>query len=131
MSAGQSFVKVWQFQNIGRCTWTTSYSFVYVGGEQFSPNKEQALPHDVAPGQIVEISLDMTAPTTSGYHNSQWMFRNPNGLLFGTGPQADQSRSIEFYVSVPTPTPGQVTVFQNPRDVLALPILQMSTLLSQ
>jgi len=31
---GAAFTKTWQLKNIGTCTWTTSYSLVYAGGDQ-------------------------------------------------------------------------------------------------
>ena len=37
----------------------------------------------VEPGRIVDISVDMVAPTSPGTYTSFWRLQRPNGELFG------------------------------------------------
>jgi len=41
---GVSFTKTWRLQNIGTCTWTTSYSLVYYGYERMGGPASVNLP---------------------------------------------------------------------------------------
>ena len=42
-------------------------------------------PQPVAPGQTIDVPLVLTAPTTDGTYESQWMFQTPDGITFGVG----------------------------------------------
>ena len=105
---GEKFTKTWRFRNIGFCTWTTSYAMVYLDGEKFSAPDSTLLPHSVAPGQTVDISVDMIAPFNPGTYRGYWMFKKASGSLFGIGIQANNNWHVEIFVS-DTPT-----VFGNP-----------------
>lgn len=102
---GATFKKTWRVQNVGSCDWTTAYQFVFFSGEQMSAPSTIQFPSSVAVGQTVDISLDMTAPSTLGAYQGQWMFRNAGGSLFGTGPGANQPLSVDIVVSTSTATP--------------------------
>lgn len=65
---------------------------------------------DVLVGQTVDISVNMTAPYTVGSYRGYWMFKNSTGILFGTGPQANDPWWVDIKVSGPTVTPGGATV---------------------
>jgi hypothetical protein len=103
---GAVFKKTWRVQNVGSCDWTTAYQFVFVSGEQMSAPSTVQFPASVAVGQTVDISLDMTAPSTPGSYQGYWMFRNASGSLFGTGPGANQPLSVDIVVSTSTATPS-------------------------
>jgi Ig-like domain-containing protein/CARDB protein len=81
--AGAPFVKTWRLQNIGTCTWTTSYSLVYYSGEQLGGVTPVMMPKEVKPGEMVNISINMVAPQTGGYHDSTWILSNASGVRFG------------------------------------------------
>lgn len=97
MALGQNFVKVWQLKNVGTCTWTPSYTIVFTGGTGFGAPDSVPLSATIAPGETVEISLDMTTPLTPGAYRGQWMFKNANGSLFGIGPK-DQPWTVDITV---------------------------------
>ena len=88
---GQVFRKTWRLKNIGTCTWTRSYSLVFAGGEQMGGLAAVNLPKDVPPGQTVDISVDLTAPTLPGMYRGYWQLRNASGGLFGIGPTATKA----------------------------------------
>jgi len=50
----------------------------------------------VAPGQTLDVQLQLTAPTTPGSYKGYWRLRNPSGVLFGIGPAGDQA----FWVAI-------------------------------
>ena len=57
------------------------------------------LPSSVAPGQTVDLSLNLTAPSTAGHYIGYWKFKNPSGVLFGIGSTADKAWWVEINVS--------------------------------
>ncbi|HEX9840868.1 MAG TPA: NBR1-Ig-like domain-containing protein, partial [Anaerolineales bacterium] len=80
---GATFTKTWRLKNVGSCPWTTSYQLVFFSGEQMGAPSSAAFPKNVAIGETVDISVNMTAPTTPGTHLGYWMFKNASGALFG------------------------------------------------
>ncbi len=82
---GEAFIKTWRFRNEGTCAWTPDYKVVFYGGEPMDAPLTNPFPTTVLPGEQVEISLDMKAPTRGGPFQSVWGFEDPNGVRFGTG----------------------------------------------
>jgi len=93
---GDSFTKTWRFRNEGTCTWTTDYAIVFHSGDNMSAPIEVAFPETVLPGERVDISVDMKAPTRGGQQQSNWEFKNPAGEHFGAG----SSRQDLFWVLI-------------------------------
>ena len=85
VAPGSTFVKTWRIRNNGTTTWTTNYKLVFVSGTQMAAQSTVNLPYNVAPGQTVDISVQMTAPTTAGSYKSSWMLMNESGTQFGVG----------------------------------------------
>ncbi|HSO13538.1 MAG TPA: NBR1-Ig-like domain-containing protein [Anaerolineales bacterium] len=85
---GATFTKTWRFMNAGTCTWTTSYKLVYTGGDAMSSITSVNLPVDVAPGQMLDVSVNLTAPSITGHYKSLWKFANASGVQFGIGDSA-------------------------------------------
>ena len=59
----------------------------------------------ISPGQIVDLHLALTAPSAPGSYQGYWVFRNPNGVLFGWGTDGDLPLWVDIQVGVPTATP--------------------------
>lgn len=93
---GETFTKIWRLKNRGTCTWTPDYMLVYTSGTQMGGTTAVRLPGGVAPGQTVDVSILLTAPSSSGLYTGYWMLRNPSGELFGSGEKAN----IPFYVDI-------------------------------
>ncbi len=105
----QSFTKTWRIKNIGTTTWTTAYSVVYATGNQMGGASPIPLTSNVAPGSTIDLSVNLTAPTTPGRYVSYWMLRNTSGGNFGVGPNADQAIYVVINVvgnATVTPTGG-------------------------
>jgi len=95
---GMFFGKAWRIQNTGTCTWTTDYSFVFASGEQLGAPAETPLLHEVRPGDTIDIQVTMVSPDVANSYTGDWMLRDPNGILFGTGETADQPIEVQIVV---------------------------------
>lgn len=95
---GATFRKTWRLRNIGTCTWTSSYALVFDSGERMGAPTAINFPSNVAPGQTVDLSLDLTAPTTAGHYFGYWKLRNATNVNFGIGSTANRSFWVEIYV---------------------------------
>ena len=109
MLPGATFTKTWRLKNVGTCAWTTSYQLVFFSGEQMGASSSAAFPKNVAIGETVDISINMTAPSAAGSYRGFWMFKNASGALFGIGTQANKPWWVDIRVSGPTVTPGGPT----------------------
>ena len=85
IAPGSTFTKTWRIRNNGTTTWTTNYKLVFVSGTQMAKQSYVNLPYNVAPGQTVDISVQMTAPTASGSYKSEWKLQSESGTQFGVG----------------------------------------------
>lgn len=97
-AGGTAFQKVWRLKNIGTCTWTTGYSLVFDSGDRFGA-QDATFPTNVAPGQTVDLTLNMTAPSANGHYFSYWRLRNASGVIFGIGSTANKSFWAEINVA--------------------------------
>ena len=96
---GTAFKKTWQLKNVGTCTWSTSYSLVFSSGDRMGGPTSVNLPSSVAPGQTVNLSLNLTAPSNAGHFIGYWMFKNASGSTFGIGSTANKAWWVEINVS--------------------------------
>lgn len=96
--AGTPFVKTWRLQNIGTCTWTTSYSLVYYSGEQMGGVTPVMMPKEVKPGELVDLSINLIAPQAGGYHDGTWILSNASGVRFGVSSIAKLPIWVNIYV---------------------------------
>ena len=114
MSPGATFTKTWRLKNLGPCAWTTSYHLVYFSGDPMGTVFSAPFTQNVAVGQTVDISINLTAPNATGTYRGYWMFRNSSGANFGIGPQANQPWFVEIVVSGPTLPPSLTPTFPPP-----------------
>lgn len=105
MSPGAQFTKTWRLKNVGSCTWTTSYRIALLSGEPMGAPSSIRLPVDVAPGQMVDLSLEMIAPSAPGSYRGYWIFQNDTGSPFGIGLLGNQPWFVDIVVSDATLTP--------------------------
>ncbi len=97
---GTVFTKTWRLKNIGSCTWGSGYRLAFVSGHSMSGPAEVNLPYNVAPGQTVDVSVTLTAPSTAGLYRGYWMLKNASGTLFGLGSAAN----LPFWVEIVVPS---------------------------
>lgn len=83
IAAGSKFTKTWEIKNVGTCTWGPTYTVVFFGGEQMAAQSSYTFTtENVEPGENVEISIEMTAPTKTGTFTGYWILRNALGQNF-------------------------------------------------
>jgi hypothetical protein len=82
MKPGQTFTKTWRVRNNGSCAWESGFKFNFIGGEALG-GATLTLDKAVSTGTETELSVGMTAPSTSGSHRGNWRMANAAGTNFG------------------------------------------------
>lgn len=95
-NAGENFTKTWRLKNIGTCTWN-GYAVVFDSGDAMSGVSPIAM-GTVAPGQEVDVSVNLKAPTSSGSYRGYWRIRNASGVLIPVQGGSQQGKS--FFVDI-------------------------------
>ena len=89
VAPNQKFVKTWRVKNVGSCSWNSNYLLIFdhQDGIGVTSGYTQSLTASVVnPGQTVDLSVNMTAPSASGTYTGYWRMRDPGGVLFGITP---------------------------------------------
>src|SRR5512143_829205 len=108
MDPGKTFTKTWSFLNNGTCTWSTSYSLQFDSGDDMN-GSTASVPASTGPGNTVNISVKMTAQTSTGTYKGVWRLHNAAGQAFGDMPWV-----LIKVGSGPTVTPGGPTATAGP-----------------
>ncbi len=88
--AGTSFIKTWRLKNTGSCTWDSSYSLVFADKNAMSgPASKQLTTGEVSPGDTVDVTVTLKAPSTPGSYEGDWMLSDGSDKLFGIGASAN------------------------------------------
>lgn len=83
---GEGFTKTWRLMNQGSCVWDETYGLVWFSGETFGAPERIPLRGEVAAGESVDISVEMTAPNGPAVYQGNWILQAPDGSFFGIGP---------------------------------------------
>lgn len=110
--AGTTFTKSWRIRNSGSCTWDNRFDIAFVDGTQMTSGTIWDLKKEVKPGETLDISIEMTAPSSVGTYQAKFQMVNPNGVRFGTGPDSKGS----FWVKIET-TDGKGMVYNFANNV--------------
>src|SRR5512143_230868 len=81
VAKGAKFTKTWQFSNTGTCAWH-AYTIVFVSGDRMGA-PDNAPVSDTAAKSTVNVSVDLTAPTTDGIYTGVFELRNSRGQALG------------------------------------------------
>ncbi|HEY5982914.1 MAG TPA: NBR1-Ig-like domain-containing protein [Anaerolineales bacterium] len=81
-SGGEDFTKTWTLKNTGTCSWTPSYSLVFVSGDALGGSANSSLAANVNPGQSITVSVNLEAPDGNGTYHGNWGLRNAAGVIF-------------------------------------------------
>jgi hypothetical protein len=79
---GQHFTKTWRVRNTGTRAWGPGFTIQLVGGIAMTGQTSRPLPA-AAPGQEVNISIDMVALQRPGVHYGDWRLKDDQGQPFG------------------------------------------------
>ena len=82
IAPGAAFTKTWRFKNVGTCTWNTNYKLIFVSGDAMGGVASKNLTANVAPNGNVDISVNLTAPTTAGTYKGNWALQADDGQNF-------------------------------------------------
>jgi Ig-like domain from next to BRCA1 gene len=89
---GAPFVKTWRVQNEGPCTWNQDYRLIFGwggGGTDWNTTPPSYFTATVLPGETLEISVTLTAPTAAGEYVAAFRLQNDNGFNFGPAQTID------------------------------------------
>jgi hypothetical protein len=98
LAPGSYFTRTWSIINVGSTTWTTDYDLVFVSGSQMTNKNAIALPIKVKPGETIKLAVNLVAPKKPGIYTGYWKLRNSQGVLFGTGQNADEAVWVKITV---------------------------------
>ncbi|MGE5461958.1 MAG: NBR1-Ig-like domain-containing protein [Syntrophothermus sp.] len=90
-----TFTKTWRIKNAGTCTWS-GYSLVFDSGDSMSGTSPTPI-GTVSPNQEVDLSANLTAPSTPGSYRGYWRIRNASGVLI---PVLGGTQGKSFFVDV-------------------------------
>jgi len=95
---GTVFRKTWRIRNSGTCTWDAGYRFAFLAGDRMSGPRSTPLGSldrlsasppvfpSVRPGEEIELSVTLIAPSEEGTYQGQWQLFAPDGTPFGARP---------------------------------------------
>jgi hypothetical protein len=90
-----NFTKTWRLKNTGSCSWS-GYSLVFDSGDAMSGPASLPI-GTVAPGQEVDLSVDLTAPSSNGTYRGYWRIKTNGGVLI---PIQNGYQGKSFYVEI-------------------------------
>ena len=83
MTPAEVFTKTWQVENNGICAWRPGFQLLLVGGLAMG-GSPFTLAQQVNPGQRIEVSVKMVAPTNqTGIMQGTWRMADDNEAFFG------------------------------------------------
>ena len=82
-SLNQIFNKTWRLKNVGVCTWNTGYRLAFYSGNSLNAPAYVYLPHGVAPGGTVDVTVPMQAPSSAGTYTGYWGLYTDANIYFG------------------------------------------------
>lgn len=88
LTVGTPFTKTWRISNTGTCIWGPDYTLTHYSEERLGAPNSVPLPVTY-PGQTADISINLTAPNSTGKHRGNFVVKNPAGLIMKIG---DDSR---------------------------------------
>lgn len=83
MTSGQKFTKTWRFMNNGKCNWN-GYSIAFFAGDRMGTPDSVPVPPTEA-GKTVDVSVDLTAPSTDGSYTGFYILKNDKGETLPIG----------------------------------------------
>lgn len=118
LAPGTPFVKTWRVRNSSSCDWDSAFDLVFVKGDRMGGQAAVAVPATAA-GDTAEMSVHLTAPSTSGTYRGEWQMRSDEGKPFGSilyvqivVPGAAPPPSAPTDTPTPKPTPGVTIDFR-------------------
>ncbi len=105
VTGGSAFVKTWRVRNAGTCIWWSGYTLTHYSQEAMSAPASVPLPV-TNPGESVDISVDLVAPSTAGKYQGNFVIKNPADLIM----QVDNDSRLWVIINVSSAPTGAPTV---------------------
>ena len=118
--AGQVFTKTWKLKNTGTCPWE-GFTMRYDSGERMSAPESTSVPETSANG-IVDLSVDLTAPTRDGTYTTSFSLLSAIGEAIAIGAEKT------FYVRVIVGKASPPALAQLPSSFPGGPALSIGTI---
>jgi uncharacterized protein YkwD len=83
LPAGEAFTKTWLFKNTGTCHWT-DYTINFLTGDRMGAPDSAPIPDTLA-GETVDVSLELTAPTSDGSYSGYFTLKDAEGESINVG----------------------------------------------
>jgi hypothetical protein len=110
LAPGTPFVKTWRVRNSGTCVWSSDYALVFVSGEPMGGQAPVPLPQPVQPGNEVDLSISLAAPSNVGVYRGEWKLQNGSGAQFGSRGNYPFYVQIVVSGSANPPTPPALSI---------------------
>lgn len=79
---GESFSVTWTVKNTGNNTWTANYQVrCYTTAYCFN-GQSITFGREVKPGETIDLTLTLKAPSSAGEQNTLWVLTNANGVNY-------------------------------------------------
>jgi hypothetical protein len=117
-SPGTAFTKTWRLKNVGACAWTSGYAVVYDHGDNRmdAPETAPLTAAAVPPGETVDASVNLKAPSVAGSYQAFFKLRAPDGATFGIGSAADTAFWVKIKVTTAEEPSGNAPDLQVASD---------------
>ena len=112
---GATFTKTWRVKNTGTCIWGPGYVLDFYSDEQMGASTTVPLSMTF-PNQTVDVSVELTAPDSTGTHRGNFVIKNPAGLIMKIDNDSrlwviiSVSSAVAANVASATPGPGNIPV---------------------
>lgn len=107
MSYGQKFTKTWRFMNTGKCSWS-GYTIAFVAGDRMESPDSAPVPQ-TEPGQTVDVSVELTAPSIDGSYTGFYELKNANRETLPIG--AESTFWVKILIGNAAPAPVSTLPF--------------------
>jgi hypothetical protein len=82
VAPGQKLTKTWKVRNNGTCVWAAGFTFRFTGGESMG-GSTLTLSQAVQAGSETNLSVELTAPNSTGSYRGNWRMATAGGDFFG------------------------------------------------
>lgn len=103
IETGEEFTKTWRIRNTGTTTWSAEYVLEFEKGQKMGAPTQVPLGKEVKPNQMVDISVEFTAPDTAGEYTSYWILKNEDNQRVGV---ADEDKYLSLFTIIEAVKPG-------------------------
>jgi hypothetical protein len=107
LAPGTPFKMTWTIRNVGKSTWTRAYQLRFFANSQLGAPAAVNFSKDVPPGDTIDLSVDMVAPTTPGDYHSLWVLTSDKtGNFYPVDIHIKVSPAAATQTPSPTPLPA-------------------------